>query len=164
MSIRTRVEDAAVLWQHGRKEGAWVLALVAAAATSRKRYRRPISDNQAFKSFIRDVLPTMMYGKPLQDTPNPRIIFNQTPIEDIVYEHLRCNLVHESELAQEIVFSESKIVDGQLQATLAVGSPNVIPDFWVLHLMKAVREAPENSSEFGQAADEPDAALARGGK
>jgi hypothetical protein len=149
MSIKARLEDAEVLWQHGRKEGAWLLALVAAAATSRKRYPRPINDNEAFKSFIRDVLPTLMYGKPLQGTPNPRIVFDQTPVEDIVYEHLRCNLVHEGEIAQEVAFSECKIVDGKLQATLGVGSPNLIPDFWVLHLMKAVKEAPENASEFG---------------
>jgi hypothetical protein len=152
MSIKGRIEDAELLWQQGRKEGAWALALIAAAATSRKRYSKPIADNQAFKSFIRDVLPTLMYGKPLQGTPNPRIIFDQTPVEDIIYEHLRCNLVHEGELSQKVVFSESVIVDGKLQATLAVGSPNVIPDFWVLHLIKAVREAPENVAEFGTTA------------
>ncbi len=60
MSIKARIEDAEVLWQHGRKEGAWVLALIAAAATSRKRYPKPIKDNEAFKSFIREVLPTFM--------------------------------------------------------------------------------------------------------
>ena len=149
MSIKVRIEDAEVLWQHGRKEGAWVLALVAAAATSRKRYPRPIKDNEAFKSFIRDVLPTLMYGKTLEGTPNPKIIFDQTPVEDIVYEHLRCNLVHEGEIAQQVAFSESTIVDGKVQAILAVGSPNLIPDFWVLNLMQAVKEAPENASEFG---------------
>ncbi len=148
MSIKARIEDAEVLWQHGRKEGAWVLALVAAAATSRKRYPRPARDNEAFKSFIRDVLPTLMFGKPSVGIPNPRIVFNQTPVENIVYEHLRCNLVHEGEVAHQVAFSESEIVDGKLQATLAVGSPNLIPDFWVLHLMKAVKEAPENTSEF----------------
>ena len=150
MSIKSRIEDAAVLWQHGRKEGAWVLALVAAAATSRKRYPRPIKDHEAFKSFIRDVLPTLMSGKPLlEETTNPEIVFDQTPVADIVYEHLRCNLFHEGEIDQRVAFSESKVVDGKLQATLAVGSPNLIPDFWVLHLMKAVKEAPENASEFG---------------
>ena len=148
MSIKARIEDAEVLWQQGRKEGAWVLALVAAAATSRRRYPRPRKDKEAFTSFIRDVMPTLISGKPLQGTPNPRIIFDQKPLEEIVYEHLRCNLLHEGDIGHEVAFSESKIVDGKLQATLAVGSPNVIPDFWVLHLMKAVREAPENASEF----------------
>ena len=133
MSIKARFEDAEVLSKHGRKEGTWELALVAAAATSRKRYTRPIKDNEAFKSVIRDVLPTLFYGKPLLGTPNPRIVFGQTPVEDIIYEHLRCNLVHKGEIAQQIAFSESKVVDGTLQATLAVGSPNLVPDFWVLH-------------------------------
>jgi len=43
-------------------------------------------------------------------------------------------------------------VDGKLQATLAVGSPNMIPEFWVLHLIRAVQEAPENVAEFGTTA------------
>ncbi|MCO6438561.1 MAG: hypothetical protein J5J06_15830 [Phycisphaerae bacterium] len=38
MSIRARIEDAVVLWHTGRREGALLSALVAAAATSRKRY------------------------------------------------------------------------------------------------------------------------------
>ena len=151
MSITDRINDAEILWKHDRTEGAWIQALIAAAATSRKRYPRSKipHDNVAFKSFIRDILPTLMQGKSLeQDTPNPTIIFDQTPVEDIVYEHLRCNLLHEGEVAQEIAFSESKVVEGKLVATLGVGSPNIIPDFWVLHLIKAVREAPENDNEF----------------
>lgn len=148
MSVKDRIEDAEVLWDQGRREGAWVLALIAAAATSRKRYPRPMPDYEAFKSFIRDVMPTLLQGKSPHGTPNPRVIFGNTPVEDIIYEHLRCNLIHEGEVSQKVAFSESKIVDGKLTATLSVGSPNVIPDFWVLHLMKAVREAPENASEF----------------
>ena len=136
------------MWQHGRKEGAWVLALIAAAATSRKRYPRPRPDNEAFKSFIRDILPTLMFGRPSQGAPNPAIVFDQTPVEDVIYEHLRCYLIHEGEISQQVAFSESKVVDGALVAKLAVGTPNVIPDFWVLHLLKAVREAPENAAEF----------------
>ena len=38
MSIRARIEDTLVLWYTGRREGALLAALVAAAATSRKRY------------------------------------------------------------------------------------------------------------------------------
>ena len=149
MSIKARIEDAELLWQLGRKEGAWVLALIAAAATSRKRYPKPIPDNKAFKSFIRDVLPTLVFGKSIESsTPNPSIIFDKTPVEDIVYEHLRCNLLHEATLSQQVPFSESKIMDGKVQGTIVVGSPNMIPGFWVLHLIKAVRDAPENVSDF----------------
>ena len=152
MSIRDRTEDVEFLWQHGRKEGAWVLALTAAAATSRKRYPRPRPDNEAFKSFIRDVLPTLMFGRPSQGAPNPAIVFDQTPVEDIIYEHLRCMLFHEGQISEQVAFSESQIVDGALEARLAVGTPNEIPEFWVLNLLKAVREAPENAAEFGPVA------------
>ena len=150
MSIKSMIEDAELLWGRGRKEGAWAVALIAAAATSRKRYPKPIRDSEAFKLFIRDVLPTLMFGKLLHGTPNPAIIFDQTPIEEIIYEHLRCNLVHEADLSNQLGFSQSKIVDGKVQATLVVGSPNMIPDFWVLNLMMAVREAPENVSAFSK--------------
>ena len=88
MSIKSRIEDAEFLWKNGRKEGAWTLALISAAATSRKRYpKSKVShDNVAFKSFIRDILPTLIQGKSLEkDTPNPAIIFDETPVEDIVY-------------------------------------------------------------------------------
>lgn len=150
MSIRARIEDAELLWKHGRREGAWVLTLVAAAATSRKRYPRPCSDSKAFKQFIRDVSGTLVTGKSASDVANPQIVFDQTPLEDIVYEHLRCNLVHEGQIATPVAFSESTVVDGKLQAKLAVGSPNMIPDFWVFNLMRAVREAPENAGEYGK--------------
>ena len=73
MSIKARIEDAEILWQHGRKEGAWVLALVAAASTSRKRYPRPMKDSQAFKSFIRDVLPTLPVYSTAIDQATPLV-------------------------------------------------------------------------------------------
>ncbi len=150
MSIRDRTEDAEILWQHGRKEGAWVLALVAVAATARKRYPKPLSDNEAFKRFIRDIARTLIYGKPPTGFPS-NIVLDKTPLEAIIYEHLRCNLIHEAEVSPQITFSESKIVDGEVKGTFAVGTPNEIPDFWVLNLLKAVRESPENADEFGPA-------------
>ena len=38
MSIYTHVEDAILLWKDGRLEGAFLNALVAVAATARRRY------------------------------------------------------------------------------------------------------------------------------
>lgn len=148
MSVKDRIDDAGILWRQGRKEGAWVLTLIAAAATSRKRFPKARTDREAFTSFIRDVTGTLIRGTPSDSTPNPRIIFASKPLEDVIYEHVRCHLIHEGGVSDRVAFSESRIVEGKLTATLAVGSPNVIPDFWVLHLMKAVREAPENELEF----------------
>lgn len=86
MSIRARIEDADVLRNQGRKEGAWILALVAAAATSRKRYPRPTGDGEAFKSFIRDISGTIV--APGRGVPAVNIVFDQTPLEDLLYKQL----------------------------------------------------------------------------
>ncbi len=151
MSIKDRIEEAEILWKQGRKEGAWILTLIAAAATSRKRYPKPVPDNKAFKLFIKSVAPTIVYGKPTPKDFDAQIILGDTPFEDILYEHLRCNLIHEAEISELVTFIESEIIDGNLTATFSVGKPNRFPDFWVLHLIKAIKEAPENISLFGAA-------------
>ena len=155
MSIKTQIDDAEHLWAQGRKEGAWELALIAAAATARKRYPRPIKDSQAFKSFICDVAHVILTG--LTDGPSPTYVRFYTDnrgdhrkLEDIFYTELRCNLVHEAEL-KEVGFSESTLEAGRHKGTLSVPTrgPAEIPDFWVLHLIAAVKTAPENSGFFG---------------
>ena len=155
MSIKTRVDDAEHLWAEGRKEGAWVQALIAAAATARKRYPRPMSDNKAFKSFICDVASVIMTGS--TDGPGPIYIEfysdkrgDGRKLEDIFYTELRCNLLHEGEL-KEVGFSKSRLEGGRYEGTLSVPArgPAEIPDFWVLHLIAAVKAASENSDLFG---------------
>lgn len=58
MSIKTRIEDASILLEMDRKEGALLAALVAVAATSRKRYpdRDAILDGKAFETFVSEEL------------------------------------------------------------------------------------------------------------
>ena len=53
VTVRERLEDAALLWQHGRKHGAWIQVLIATAATARRRFPG-LKDGEAFKnSFAR---------------------------------------------------------------------------------------------------------------
>ena len=93
MSIKTRTDDAEHLWTQGRKEGAWVQALIAAAATARKRYPRPIPDSQAFKSFICDIAHVILTG--LTDGASPTYIrfysdnrADHRKLEDMFYTEL----------------------------------------------------------------------------
>ena len=156
MSVKARVEDAEHLWAAGRIEGAWVQALIAAAATSRKRYPKSEKkrDGDAFKSFICDITHTIVTGEP--NGPSPQYLrfhtatrANPRKLEDVLYDELRCNLVHEAEL-KEVGFSDSVLKDGQLEATLNVPTEGraEIPDFWVLHLILAIKTAPENHDLF----------------
>ena len=154
MSIKTHIEDAEHLWARGRKEGAWTQALIAAAATARKRYPKPISDSQAFKSFICDIAGVIITGSTGGASPTFIRFYTDNrgdhrKLEDIFYTELRCNLIHEAEL-KEVGFSESKLVDGRYEGTLAVPTRGQaeIPDFWMLHLIAAIKAAPENSDEF----------------
>ena len=149
MSIKDRIAEAEILWNKGYKEGAWSLVLIAVAATARKRYPQPTPDNEAFKSFVRSYIPTILHGKPSPKGFNAKIIFDDKPFEDILYENLRCHLLHEAEISKLVTFSESKIINGKLQATLSVGKPNHLPDFLVLHLIKVIKEVEENSDLFG---------------
>jgi hypothetical protein len=157
MSIKNRVDDALVLWNAGRKEGAWVLALVAAAATARKRYPRPMKDNESFKAFIRDITLTLVYGKPAGEN-RPAVLFGDSLLEDIIYKDMRCKFVHEAEIEGTVVLDECRLVNGGTTGTMRVGGggkPHGFPDFWALHLLKAVREALENRELFSGPASGP---------
>lgn len=154
MSIKDRVEEAELLWSQGRKEGAWVPALVATAATARKRYPRPMNDREAFTSFIADITFTIMTGKAGGARPLHFEFYENTwgdglTLGDVLYKKVRCSLIHEGELT-EAGFSKSTEKDGRYTAQLSVPSHGnaQIPDFWALHLLVAVKNAPENSGLF----------------
>ncbi len=109
IGIQARIEDAGVLADNGRLEGALLLLLVAVAATSRKRYPakprknkpkpskpgQPLTDREAFTKFLKDE-PERWHLTKGQDT---FVSFRGSahPIEEFLYEYLPCNLVHEGD-------------------------------------------------------------------
>lgn len=147
MSLKNRIEEAKILWNAGRKEGAFILVLIAVAATSRKRYPKPILDSEAFKQFILDEMGTIT-GGPDKNVAFPFMGNDKTPLEDILYYHLRCQLVHEGAMPESIVFTQPKIEKGKRYNVLKLTDPLGFPEGWVPNLVKAVVEAPENSNLF----------------
>lgn len=150
MSVRERLEDAVLLWEKGRKQGAWIQVLIAAAATSRQRFPTK-RDGEAFRDFIKEVTPTIVDANAPPIPGGISVIFNgdtsdPMPLDQVMYKHLRCNLLHEAVMPPDVCLSESRIVVGKLVADLRGGSPLTIPDFWVMHLAKAVAHAPENAT------------------
>jgi hypothetical protein len=149
MSIRERLEDAILLWTHGRKHGAWIQVLIATAATSRRRFPNK-RDGEAFKAFVREVTPTINDVNVSAIPGGVTVIFNadgqnKVALHDVMYKHLRCTLIHEGAMPTEVVFSEAREENGQLIGQIRCGDPLMIPDFWVLNLAKAVADAPENA-------------------
>jgi hypothetical protein len=111
-------------------------------------------DGKAFKAFICDIAGCIVNGTVGGASPLYLRFYTEDraqhrTLEDIFYTELRCNLIHEAEL-KEVGFSESKLVDGRLEGTLSVPTtgPAEIPDFWVLHLIVAIKAAPENAAEW----------------
>jgi hypothetical protein len=107
-------------------------------------------DNQSFKTFICDIAGVIVSGRINAPGPQYFRFYTETrgdhrTLEDIFYSELRCNLVHEAEL-KEVGFSESKVEGDRLVASLSVPTHGAaeIPDFWVLHLIAAIKAAPEN--------------------
>jgi hypothetical protein len=147
MSIKNRIEDAKLLWAAGRKEGAFIMVLISVAATSRKRYPKPMPDPEAFKKFILDEMGTIT-GGPKYNVAFPFKGNDKTPLENILYHHLRCQLVHEGAMPESIVFTPPKIEKGKVFNVLRLTDPLGFPEGWVINLSRAVQEAPENSDIF----------------
>jgi hypothetical protein len=143
MSIRSRLEDATVLFSTGRREGAFLQVLIAAAATSRKRYKQDEWDDaESFKNFIYDELGVITNGMKY----NVAFPFQgrTTPLEDIFYHHLRCQLVHEGVMPESISFTEHREEAGKQFSVLKLDDPFGFPIGWVETLATAIWLAPEN--------------------
>lgn len=139
MSIRDRVEDAKFLWQHGRREGAFLCALSAVAATARLRYpdRKTVKDSEAFKQFMSATLTVRLSVEFRGELHS---------IEQIFYKWLRCELVHEGGLPVDIQF-----MPGTDLVVRAGGAPEFVlklSEGWFNHLCTTVSNAPENRAAF----------------
>jgi hypothetical protein len=133
--IRNRVEDAKLLWASGRHEGAFLVALIAVAATARRRYPA-LRDRERFEAFLFDchaVRMTIEYRGKLHS------------IERILYKWLRCELVHEGTLPIDIqLMPESE--PGSMSVR-AGGEPEYllkIGEGWFGHMISSVLNAPEH--------------------
>jgi len=163
MSIKARIEDAEYLWHKGRIEGAWAMALIATDATAKKRYPTEGRNNVRFKQFIVDETGLIISGESAspksvnivfcseKHSPGQPLDPDSHSFAVICYEFLRCHLLHEGKMPVKVTFSPITIKDNQMTETLKVGNsktPHQIPPSWVLNLIKAIREAPENFDEF----------------
>jgi hypothetical protein len=145
MSIRKRIEDADLLFQCGRKEGALLLVLIAVAATSRKRYpRKDYKDKKAFEEFVCEEMSK--YAPGWKKDTKVDSIFQGEPLwmPKVLYELIRCNLAHEAELPIYISFE-----DGKGFNVSVINNEKLVIGNGIFHyLKKIVIEAPENAHLF----------------
>ena len=173
MSVRERVDDAVCLWTNGRQHGALLCILVAVAATSRKRFPEPPkgvkgfdeeakkkglkfrprsgyyvkSDRVAFETFILDEMLTLTGGKAKYNVAFPFRGDERVPYETMLYEFMRCPLVHEADMTG-FYFTPTVIEDGKSLSVLQLTDPFGFPEQWVWNLAEAVSRVPENKGLF----------------
>lgn len=91
-----------LLWQHGRKEGAFLNVLIAVAATSRRRFpdRKAVGDRDAFVRILEGAhtvrISVEYRGECLL-------------VEQVFYKWVRCQLVHEGGLPVDIKFMPDSV-------------------------------------------------------
>lgn len=114
-SIRERVQDAKLLWDAERREGAFLVVLVAIAGRARREYPRSVGDRDAFARFI-------------ESRFRPRISVKfrgeLRPLEQVFYKWMRCELVHDGGLPIDLRFKEDA-ESGELSVR-AGGAPNYV--------------------------------------
>ena len=150
IGVQARVEDAGVLADKGRYEGALLMLLIAVASTSRKRYPRgtpskknpnkKMYDREAFTTFLRDEIWRLV--KEHSDF----VVYRgkQRPIEEFLYKYLRCQLVHEGHTPVDLY----PMRDGDvLTIDYPDGSRISFSRLLLTRLNDVVWRAPENSYE-----------------
>ncbi|HUW19731.1 MAG TPA: hypothetical protein VMW16_10565 [Sedimentisphaerales bacterium] len=154
IAVQARVEDAGVLADNGRYEGAMLMLLTAVAATSRKRYprgtpskknpRKPMSDREAFTTFLRDEIWRLV--REHEDF----VVYHgeKKPIEEFLYEYLRCELVHEGRTPVDLYPMREGDV---LTIDYPDGSGITFSRLLLARLNDVVWRAPENSYEATKA-------------
>jgi hypothetical protein len=141
--LEARVADARFLWANGRREGAFLIAVIAVAATARRRFpdRKAVGDRQAFERFLETAHSVRL-----------SVEFRGAceAIEHVLYKWFRCELVHEGELPIDIEFMQS---EPNVLSVRAGGKPDFVlklSEGWFDHLINAVVTAPENAGLFGE--------------
>jgi hypothetical protein len=146
--IRDRIDDAVFLAAHGRISGSLLSVLVAVAATARKRYpKKRYSDREAFEGFISNEMSKITGGA----QRGVKFYYNgvyDVPLEQVLYKIIRCQLVHEGYLPDELSFSMPVEEGSKAFNVLGLYDPIEIPIGWIWNLATAVMEAPENADEF----------------
>ncbi len=144
-----RIEDAGVLADAGRFEGALLMLLVAVAATARKRYPKgtmskmnpnnKMGDRESFTLFLKDEMWQIVKG-------NSEVVHfrgQKKTIEDFLYKFLRCELVHTATMPIDL---EPRRQADLLTFELPDGSRIGFSKLLLARLNEVVRRAPENSS------------------
>jgi hypothetical protein len=131
VTILDRIEDANLLWRNGRKEGALLSVLIAVAAAATSKYPT-LGDRERFEKYVRESSNVRLSVEFRGDIH---------PLETVFYKFLRCELVHEGGLPQDIKFADEK--QSNTMSVRAGGAPDyllIVGTGWYFHLIEIARK------------------------
>jgi hypothetical protein len=126
VTISDRIEDANFLWQNNRKEGALLSVLIAVAAAASAKYPT-LRDRERFEKYVQESLNVRF---------SVEFRGEMHPLEGVFYKFLRCELVHEGGLPQDIKFAEEE--QENTMSVRAGGAPDyllIVGTGWYFHLV-----------------------------
>lgn len=101
-SVQERIDDALALWRADRREGAFLLAIVAVVVRARQDFPKPMREGESFRRYVRSISPTRVsveYRGKLWS------------IEDVFYKWFRCEIVHGAGLPVDMGLTEDAAPD-----------------------------------------------------
>lgn len=101
-SPQDRIDDALALWQAGRREGAFLLAIVAVVVRAREDFPKPMREGESFRRYIESIFPTRI---------SVEYRGKLWPIEDVFYKWFRCEIVHGPGLPVDVGLTEDAAPD-----------------------------------------------------
>jgi hypothetical protein len=131
VTILDRIEDANLLWRNGRKEGALLSVLIAVAAAATSKYPT-LGDRERFEKYVRESSNVRLSVEFRGDIH---------PLETVFYKFLRCELVREGGLPQDIKFADEK--QSNTMSVRAGGAPDyllIVGTGWYFHLIEIARK------------------------
>jgi hypothetical protein len=119
-----------------------------------------MQDGEAFRKFLLEEMGKITngpeYGVRLYYAGKANV-----PLGRIVYDVIRCGLMHEAQLPKSVVFTppepgpgrpfggaDGKRYDGKLMNRVALNEVFGFPLGWIWNMIRVVAEAPENKDEF----------------
>jgi hypothetical protein len=97
--IRERAVDARLLWEHDRRQGALLLALVCVAVRAKLEHPEIDGDGARFEAYL---------GGRLRLRFDVEFRGAREPIERVFYKWMRCTLVHDAGLPEDVQFVDSE--------------------------------------------------------
>lgn len=148
MSIADRLDDARLLYEHGRFEGAFMSVLSAAAGTSSLRFPK---GTRSFADATKGMPDNERFTRFLEGTPpiaGALVRFDRecTSVASILYKFLRCTLMHGGRVHRRVQLSEGSS-EFEARIDCETAAPNVIITHPIIMMLAhAIATCPENGS------------------